>query len=562
MVEWLPLDRAAVAPIAGRIVAIGGGERRDHAEWCRRVDAWQAAFSARAGLRWALYREDAFDFSACLYGAWHAGKTVYLCGDNLPQTLDAVSGHVDGFVGDVPADRSPLHGSEAEDATFARTPLDEHAARLVVFTSGSSGEPAAIDKRLAQLAREVEALEASFGPGLGDAIVHGTVSHQHIYGLLFRALWPLAAGRAVAPRLFFPEEMQAELAKAPSVLVASPAHLKRLPETLDWSGACPMLRAVFSSGGALPADAAANVQRLLGVPATEIYGSSETGGIAWRRWDGHANAWRALPGVEWRVADGQLEVASPHLADGNWWRSEDRAEADGEGGYRLLGRADRIVKIEERRVSLTALERQLQALDEVAEARVLVLQGARSLLAAVVVPSEKGRVRLDESGAAKFSRRLNAALADSHDAVARPHRWRFVETMPVNAQGKSTIAALAALFRPERPEPQWLRREAEQAELELELSPTLAAFDGHFPQAAILPGVAQLDWAIRFGREAFALPPRFLRMEALKFQQVLRPGTRVNLSLEWLPEKGALQFRYRSEAGAHASGRVLFGETP
>ena len=129
MVEWLPLDRAAVAPIAGRIVAIGGGERRDHAEWCRRVDAWQAAFSARAGLRWALYREDAFDFSACLYGAWHAGKTVYLCGDNLPQTLDAVSGHVDGFVGDVPADRSPLHWSEAEDATFARTPLDEHATR-------------------------------------------------------------------------------------------------------------------------------------------------------------------------------------------------------------------------------------------------------------------------------------------------------------------------------------------------------------------------------------------------------------------------------------------------
>ncbi len=562
MAEWLPLDRAAVAPVAGRIVAVGGSERRDHAEWCRLVDAWQTAFSAQPGLRWALYREDAFDFSACLYGAWHAGKTVYLCGDNLPQTLDAVSRHVDGFAGDVPADRSPLQLSATENGTFARTPLDEQGARLVVFTSGSSGEPAAIDKRLAQLAREVEALEASFGRDLGDAVVHGTVSHQHIYGLLFRALWPLAAGRAVAPRLFFPEEMQAELAKAPGVLVASPAHLKRLPDTLDWSGVPPMLRAVFSSGGALPADAAANVQRLLGASAIEIYGSSETGGIAWRRWDGSTPAWRALPGVEWRIADGQLEISSPHLADGSWWRSEDRAEADGEDGFRLLGRADRIVKIEERRVSLTALERQLQALDEVAEARVLVLQGARSLLAAAVVPSARGRVRLDELGAAKFSRQLNAALAASHDAVARPHRWRFVDAMPVNAQGKSTIAALAALFRPERPEPRWLRREGWQAELELELSPALAAFDGHFPQAAILPGVAQLDWAIRFGREAFALPPRFLRMEALKFQQVLRPGARVNLSLEWWPEKGALQFRYRSEAGAHASGRVLFGETP
>lgn len=513
-------------------------------------------------MRWALYREDAFDFSACLYGAWHAGKTVYLCGDNLPQTLDALARHVDGFVGDVPADRSPLPVSATGADVPVRTPLDEQATQLVVFTSGSGGEPVAIDKRLAQLAREVEALEASFGHELGDAVVHGTVSHQHIYGLLFRALWPLAAGRAVAPRLFFPEEMQAELAKAPGALVASPAHLKRLPETLDWSDVRPLLRAVFSSGGALPVDAAADVQRLLGMPATEIYGSSETGGIAWRRWNGGTPAWQALPGVEWRIADGQLEIASPHLVDADWWRSEDRAEADGEGGFRLLGRADRIVKIEERRVSLTALERQLQALDDIAEARVLVLPGARSLLASVVVPSALGHVRLGEAGAVKFSRHLNAALAGGHDAVARPHRWRFVEALPVNAQGKTTVAALAALFRPERPLPQWLRREALQAELELELSPALAAFDRHFPQAAILPGVAQLDWAIRFGREAFALPPRFLRMEALKFQQVLRPGARVNLSLEWLPEKGALQFRYQSAAGIHASGRVLFGEAP
>lgn len=558
MTEWLPLQSAATASLAGRIVASDG--QRDHAAWCRRVDAWQAAFAAQAGERWALHREDVFDFSACLYGAWHAGKTVYLCGDNLPQTLDALAQHVDGFVGDMPVDRSPLPLPATEADALARAPLNERDTRLVVFTSGSSGEPVAIDKRLAQLAREVEALEASFGHDLGDAIIHGTVSHQHIYGLLFRALWPLAAGRAVAPRLFFPEEMQAELARSPSALVASPAHLKRLPETLDWSGVRPMLRAVFSSGGALPADAAANVQCLLGTAATEIYGSSETGGIAWRRWDGDTPTWRALPGVEWRIADGQLEIASPHLADMRWWRSEDRAEADGESGFRLLGRADRIVKIEERRVSLTALERQLQALDDVAEARVLVLQGARSLLAAVVVPSMQGRIRLEELGTAKFSRHLNAALAGSHDAVARPHRWRFVEALPANAQGKSTVAALAALFRPERPEPHWLRRETQQAELELELSPALAAFDGHFPQAAILPGVAQLDWAIRFGREAFALPPRFLRMETLKFQQVLRPGARVNLSLEWLPEKGALQFRYQSVAGTHASGRVLFGK--
>ena len=44
------------------------------------------------------------------------------------------------------------------------------------------------------------------------------------------------------------------------MLIASPAHLKRIPEALDWSGVRGHLRAVFSSGGALPAVAASAAQ--------------------------------------------------------------------------------------------------------------------------------------------------------------------------------------------------------------------------------------------------------------------------------------------------------------
>ncbi|MFP3344650.1 hypothetical protein R0J87_19425, partial [Halomonas sp. SIMBA_159] len=96
-----------------------------------------------------------------------------------------------------------------------------------------------------------------------------------------------------------------------------------------------------------------------------------------------------------------------------------------------------------------------------------------------------------------LSQQLGAHLADSHDAVTRPRRWRFVEALPLNPQGKVTEAALETLFRPQYPAPRWLSRSADAAELEIELDPALAAFDGHFPQATILPGVAQLDWAVR-----------------------------------------------------------------
>lgn len=575
MADWISLDRVAVSPRPGRRVACSGVARAgsgatesdaaDHADFRRRAAQWRTAFSAQSGQNWALYFEDTAEFAAALFGAWHAGKRVYLGGDNLPATLSRLQPHVAGFAGDVPAEWTPLLADESEGEDGDRgafdewAPLDEESTRLMVFTSGSTGEPVAIEKRLRQLTREVETLQAAFGAGLDGASVHGTVSHQHIYGLLFRVLWPLAAGRAIVPRTFFPEDMAAALARRDSVLVASPAHLKRMPEYLDWAALRGRVRAVFSSGGALPAESALAAQRLLGVAPTEILGSSETGGIAWRRWNGEQPAWQALPGVQWRVEQGVLEVRSPHLLQDEWWRSQDRAEADGQGGFRLLGRADRIVKIEERRVSLDALERQLADHDDVQEAKVLALGGARNALAAVIVPSEAGWRCLHEIGRRGFSLRLGQQLAASQDAVTRPRRWRFVEALPVNAQGKSTEAMLTALFRPERPQPHWLSRNESAAELEFDLDASLAAFDGHFPQAAILPGVAQLDWAIRFGREVFALPPRFLRMEALKFQRVARPGDRLKLSLEWQASKHTLSFRYVSVHGPHASGRVVFG---
>nr|WP_295374607.1 AMP-binding protein [Pseudoxanthomonas sp.] len=552
MNEWLPLDRVAVHAHAGRQVAPGCG----HADFRARVLAWQAAFAGADGRDWALYFDDAPAFAAALFGAWHAGKRVFLCADNLPATRERLAGQVDGFAGDFP--QGGLTAA-APGTARAPQPLDEAATRLVVFTSGSTGEPVAIEKRLDQLAREVEALEAAFGAEAGTAIVHGTVSHQHIYGLLFRVLWPLASGRPIAPRTFFHEDLLAALAGQPSLLVASPAHLKRLPQQLDWEAARGRLRAVFSSGGALAAEAALEARDRLGVAPTEIYGSSETGGIAWRRWEGEQPAWRALPGVAWRIEDGRLQVRSPHLARSeDWWTSEDQVMADGDG-FRLLGRADRIVKIEERRVSLDALERDIASHAGVAEVRVCVLPGARDALVAVVVPNEAGWELLRGQGRRAFSQGLSQHLSGRHDAVTRPRRWRYAATLPVNAQGKVTERALTALFRPERPEPHWRVREATAAELELDLEPDLAVFDGHFPQATILPGVAQLDWAIRFGREAFALPPRFLRMEALKFQRVARPGDRIRLHLQWAVDKNTLAFQYTSAHGPHASGRVVFG---
>ena len=99
---------------------------------------------------------------------------------------------------------------------------------------------------------------------------------------MFRILWPLSSRRTFAPTRIAYNEQLTTLGPSPIVLVASPAHLKRLPETQDWQPLSSALRVVFSSGGPLPVDAGLAVKRLWGQAAIEVFGSTETGGIAWR----------------------------------------------------------------------------------------------------------------------------------------------------------------------------------------------------------------------------------------------------------------------------------------
>jgi acyl-CoA synthetase (AMP-forming)/AMP-acid ligase II/3-hydroxymyristoyl/3-hydroxydecanoyl-(acyl carrier protein) dehydratase len=538
-----------------------------HGELLARARAW-AALGRESGARdIALYVEDSIEFAAALVGAWLAGKTVWLVADTLPASCAALAGEVGAFWGEFPAACAPQAPQAAHDCTPAwETPGPDFPA-LVVHTSGSTGAPTAIRKRFSQLSSEIDALETAFGALAGDATVLSTVSHHHIYGLLFRVLWPLLAGRPVeAARHEFPETLAPRLAAGPCLLLASPAHLKRLPAHLDWRGAA-QLRAVFSSGGMLEREASLHARSLLGHAPIEVYGSSETGGVAWRqRSPGGLEDWTPFAGVEWRLdADGLLELTSGPA--GGWQRLADRVEGSGGGRFILRGRADRIVKIEEKRVSLDALEAALGATGLAREARVLACLdgGARQSLAAFVVPSETGQALLDAGGKNALSARLRAALADSTHAVALPRRWRYLERLPVNAQGKTTQADLLALLaaelpeRPRLPQVRLLEDEAARKLLELVVPPDLLYFDGHFTLAPVLPGVVQVDWAIHYGRLHFGLAGAFGGINALKFQQMIRPGVPVRLELAWDAVKGSLNFRYFSEAGAHASGRILLG---
>lgn len=574
------LYAAIAARPAHGLVGRRAGEGVTNQQFLARAHAWHALLRAQAGSDFALYLDDSIEFGAALLGAWHAGKTIWLSADTLEATCALLRASVDGFLGQFPDALQPLQPAAdaavmpAAVADFSGA-LSGDMAALVVFTSGSTGAAQAIPKKLSQMASEVETLDVLFGRAAGDAAVLATVSHQHIYGLLFKVLWPLTTGRAIhAMSIVYPEELAPAIAAGPCVLIASPAHLKRLPDHLDWSGAAKMLRAVFSSGGPLAPETALAAGGLLGEIPIEVYGSSETGGVAWRQRSRCGDdSWLAFPTVDWRLGeeDGTLEVRSPHLEDDNWLALADRAARSGEKRFLLMGRSDRIVKIEEKRISLSAMEATLLASGLAAEARVVLcdpVPGERQRLAAFIVPTAEGRTLLDTEGKPALNGRLRSVLAAAVEAVALPRRWRYLDQMPVNAQGKTTLAALLALLdsedgaaghRPRFPQMRELEREPLRVLLEVTAPGSLLYFDGHFDVAPILPGVVQVDWAIHYGRQYFDLPAQFKGINALKFQQVIQPGDPVRLELLHDTVKGSLQFRYFSEAGQHASGRVMLG---
>ncbi len=168
-------------------------------------------------------------------------------------------------------------------------------------------------------------------------------------------------------------------------------------------------------------------------------------------------AWTALPGVEWRLdaidaidpqdsEDEVLAVRSEHLPSKDWFCTADRARAASDGRFFLGGRIDRIVKIEGKRISLSAIEKLLMASPLVQLARAIAVDGRRQRVAAFVVPSERGGAELGALGRRGFTRLLRRLLDESIDPVAMPRLWRFLEALPVNAQGKTSHADLLALL--------------------------------------------------------------------------------------------------------------------
>lgn len=403
------------------------------------------------GQRWLLYEDDSYRFTCGLLALLHSGKTPLLAPNGQAGLLAELQALCAGRL----AVDSCLAGLPPVEHPPPLVELDADALRIEVATSGTTGDATLVSKPLRCFEAELAVQAQLWAQQIDGAVFLATVSHQHIYGLLFRVLLPLCCGRPFwAASHTYPEPLVATIAglDAPVVLISSPAHLSRLPPALDTAAIAGRVRLLVSSGGPLSQQAAEECAGHFGVLPVEVFGSTETGGVAWRQQQRADQPWRALPGVEvgTREEDGRLWVASPFCAGDEAFLMGDVATLLATDEFQLRGRADRIVKLEEKRLSLTAMERHLQAMPWVERAALVLLPGDRVQLAAVIELTDEGQAQLQADGKRALNNRLKAQLLDHYERVLLPRKWRYVETMPVNSQGKLPQADLRALFSKER----------------------------------------------------------------------------------------------------------------
>ena len=317
---------------------------------------------------------------------------------------------------------------------------------IIMYTSGSTGKPKEVKQRLTEFENDNRFILSKWGEEFLKRKLCSTVNQHHIYGLLYSVLLPFTAAVPFRRnRIEFPEEIE-KLTCASYMIITVPAFLKRAAEIEKQENLDLKSPWIFSSGGVLDFKTAEKTKEVFGFWPVEVYGSTETSGIAWRQ---------SVNGFEWTAFDnallsknneGCLVIKSPYIKDENGFETADMAEILQDGRFLLKGRLDSVVKIEEKRVSLTEMESRIKQSGLADDVCVIAMEDRRQYLAAAVVFNEKGKEKFNSMEKYKINVFWREYLLNYFENVVIPKKWRFINAIPVDAQGKKKKEDIKKLF--------------------------------------------------------------------------------------------------------------------
>ncbi len=338
----------------------------------------------------------------------------------------------------------PVHRSSEQNTLLAHP-----EAALIISTSGSEGEPRAVQLSNAQLSNAAAAANLRLGLKAGDFWLN-CLPLYHIGGQSI--LWRCALGGAtvVLHEGFEPAAIAHDFVRHTITHISLvPAMLAGL---LDAGIAPPSTLRCAMIGGAALSQPLYQRGLAAGWPLRPSYGMSETGAqiATWQPEDGPWHdglVGRVMPGHEVAIADdGRIRLRGPQLmlgyldgsglGTGGWLTTGDLGRLDAEGRLTVLGRADDMLISGGKNVHPLEVESCLAACPGVID--VAVAGRPDPVWGDLVVALVVGPVDFEELQAHARRYLPNAAL---------PRRVLRLDRLPRNATGKLERAALRQLAR-------------------------------------------------------------------------------------------------------------------
>lgn len=239
---------------------------------------------------------------------------------------------------------------------------------------------------------------------------------HHVFGFMFGILYPERCGASNTDAHFCPPISVLRKLQSGSLVVATPYLWQLLAETAQ-----PMPPGLVgvTSGATMPRALWRKLLDLGVDTLTEVYGSTETAGIAWRQSPGAP--FQLLPYLQRSASDVLSPDASAPL------EIQDHLTWVDDRNFHLEGRIDRAVQVAGVNVSPSKVAGVLKASELVQDA-IVRLEGER--LKAYVVPADPG------CNATDLNNDLERIACDQLPAPARPMKYTFGAALPRNAMGK------------------------------------------------------------------------------------------------------------------------------
>ncbi len=484
-------------------------------EFKKFVVGQKKAFENQQAANVVLLCEDYFDFAVNFFAAIFARKNIYLLTDKT--RLNQL-----GFEYILP------NVPEACDGEFEGD-FDSADIMINLFTSGSTGVPKNIGKTLRNLEIEAQGTVDEFDFPQ-DVIIASTTSSAHSYGVAFNFILPFYGGfRINQKKIEFPEQFDIQ---EDYVLISTPSFMEKLAKYDFVFENAP--KKIFLAGAKLKDETYDYFARFSDV--TDIYGSTETGNIAFKRGGG---IFTSICGVQvYAAEDGRITVESDFFPAEKMVLN-DIIEKISEREFVLKKRTDRIVKILEKRISLDELENNLRTHSSVQDCHCFVYD--EKLCCAVVSDDVTKK-------AADFKR----FLAGFSEIL--PKKWRILYEIPKTVSGKIDTAKLRKIFGSNLSLPFVFSRkcDSQNAQIDMVFKADSNFFNGHFNGVPVLPGVVQLYYARFFAEDVFGLELPCNEAKKVKFSNVMKPDTRVTLS--FTNKEKSVEFTYLADDKIFSSG--------